>query len=197
LAEFEVQLKDRYDYKKGHFPWWRLSNLRNIDLITSKEDKLFVPMIAPENRFVYIKSDTFICTADVYVMILQDKNFNFRYIQGILNSKLMNYLVKHNSKAVDGAAKTATGETKRRYSYSVKNISNLPIKMASKSVQDEVANLVERIEELYKQLKSLENKNTEAKIRIEEEITLVDNKIDSLVYNIYNVTEDEIISQLS
>ena len=110
LEEYRIHLDDRYDYKKGNFEWWRLSNLRNIKSILSKKDKLFVPMIAPENRFIFIKSDDYICTADVYVLILEDESFELRYIQGILNSKLMNLIVKRNSKAVDGSAKTSTGE---------------------------------------------------------------------------------------
>ena len=61
----------------------------------------------------------------------------------------MNFLVKRNAKALDGAAKTANGETKRRFSYSVKNTSNLPIKLASKEDQETVVKLVEKIEKLY------------------------------------------------
>jgi len=192
LEEFENELRKRYDFKKGNFEWWRLSNLRNINSLLLKQDKLFVSMIAPENRFVYIKSDEYICCADVYVSILQDKNFNLRYVQGVLNSKLMNYLVKRNAKALDGAAKTASGETKRRYSYSVKNTSNLPIKLASKEDQETVVKLVEKIEKLYDDLKSFKDKETDEKGRLEEKITQVDEQIDSLVNKIYEVSQEDL-----
>ena len=108
----------------------------------------------------------------------------------------MNCLVKRNSKAVDGAAKTSSGETKRRYSYSVKNISNLPIKKASQTQQNSVAKLVEEIETLYNNLKLYKDKETERKKQIEEEISLVDSKIDTLVNEIYGVTEDDIVEFL-
>jgi len=187
LEEFKSDLEERYDFKKGNFEWWRLSNLRNISSIISKKDKLFVPMIAPENRFVYVNSDEFVCTADVYVVILEDIDFNLRYIQGVLNSNLMNLFVKINSKAVDGTAKSETGKKQRRFSYSAKNISNLPIKKCSKNKQDEIANLVIEIEGLYKKIDT--SKNVE---KIQNEIKLIDTKIDFLVNEIYQITDDDL-----
>ncbi|KEQ56787.1 putative type I restriction enzyme MjaXP M protein [Marine Group I thaumarchaeote SCGC RSA3] len=192
LKEFQPQLEERYDYKKGNFEWWRLSNLRNIKSITSKKDKIMVPMIAPENRFIFVHSDDYICTADVYVLILEDNSFDFRYVQGVLNSKLMNLLVKKNSKAVDGSAKTASGEVKRRFSYSVKNISNLPIKIASKQEQKEISDLVIEIESLHKELAELQNKDTSKKEKIQEHIEKIDSEIDNKVFKLYDITPEEI-----
>jgi methylase of polypeptide subunit release factors len=197
LEEYRANLDERYDYKKGNFEWWRLSNLRNISSIISKKDKLFVPMIAPENRFVYVNSDDYICTADVYVIILEDTEFDLRYIQGILNSKLMNLVVKRNSKAVDGSAKTSDGESKRRFSYSAKNISNLPIKIASKSQQKQLSILVEEIDSLHKNLAKFKNKDTNEKNKIMVRIKTVDSEIDEMVFKLYDVNASEFKNLLS
>lgn len=190
LSRFKKELTQRYDYIKGNFPWYRLSNLRNIKLIKSKQDKLFVPMVAPENRFIYVNQNKFICTADVYVLILQDLDFNLKYIQGILNSKLMNYFVKQNSKAVDGSAKTSFGGSKRRFSYSIGNISSIPIKKPSKQQE-------QRIIELVNQMLELQEKYHDEKIsggekeRLEQQIKNIDYEIDQEVYKLYNITSEE------
>ena len=191
LEQYKTQLKQRYDIKKSNREWWRLSNLRNIKLLLSKEDKLFVPMISPENRFVFIKSDDYICTADVYVLILQDKSYDLRYIQGVLNSKLMNLLVKRSSKAVDGSALTADGTTKRRFSYSVRNIQNLPIKKASKSKQNKIAERVIKIEQLHEKLTG---KQTSIEDKIQADIKKTDAEIESLVLGIYDMAEEDLNS---
>jgi len=193
LSEFETQLKERYDYKKGNFPFWRLSNLRNIDQLLSKEDKLFVSFIAPENRFVFIKSDSFICKTDVYVLILNDRRFNLRYIQGILNSKLMNYWIKHNTKAVDGSARTSSGEKKSRHYYTKESITNIPIKTSPPEMQEKLVELVIEIETQYNLLKSFAGKDNVAKKQIEEKINFLDRQIDSLVCQIYDITEEMIL----
>ena len=197
LKKFQTHLEERYDFKKGNFKWWRLSNLRNLKSITSKKDKLMVPMIAPENRFIFVNSDDYICTADVYVLILEDDSFNLRYVQGVLNSKLMNMLVKKNSKAVDGSAKTSTGESKRRFSYSVKNISNLPVKKATQQEQEEISDLVKEIDSLHSKLVELQNKDTSKKSKIHEQIKKIDVQIDEAVFRIYGVDSAEIKEILS
>ena len=192
LKKFEKKLKERHDYKraantKSHFQWWRLSNLRNLQYLKSKNDKLFVPMIAPENRFVFVKKDSFICTADVYVLIPQDKKFNLRYIQGILNSRLMNLVVKNNAKAVDGSAKTADGTTQPRFSYAVRYLENIPIKNATIKQQNDMAEMVVEIEYEYKQLE----KNKIGKERIQKNIDMLDSQINQLTLEIYGISEKD------
>ena len=194
LMKFKDDLVKRHDIVNSGSDWYRIANLRNHKLQLSKEDKLYVPMIAPENRFVFVSSDSYVCSGDVYVVMLQDDNFDLRYIQGILNSKLMNLLVKRNAKAVDGSARTANGESKRRYSYSVKNISNLPIKKATEPEQKEISNLVKKIQSLHDTLAKLQNKNVDD---ISTQIQEIDKKIDDAVFRIYGVNPTKIEEILS
>jgi hypothetical protein len=187
LTQFKNELEDRHDYKTGNFDWWRIVNLRNIDWLTLKQDKLFVPMSAPENRFVYIHSDEYYCEGDMYVLMIIDNDFNLRYVQGILNSNLMNLFIKRNAKKLDGGAKTEKSKSSGRMAYSTNNIKNVPIKIVSNKQQKEISSLVEKIEKLYN-----EKEKSSEKDETQREIELVDSKINSLVNKMYNITNNEI-----
>lgn len=195
LKEFEKHLKSRHDYRRAlgtsaEFPWWRMANLRNLPRLQSKSDKLFVPMIAPENRFIFIEKDSYYCTADVYVLVIQDKKFNLRYVQGVLNSQLMNLVVKNSSKAVDGSAKTDDGTSQPRFSYSVRNLEKIPIKNATEADQARIAALAAKLELEYKKLQS---KNI-GKERILKNIEKLDHQINDLVLNIYGLKSGDLES---
>jgi len=187
LTLFKKKLENRHDYQTGNFDWWRIVNLRNIEWLTSKQDKLFVPMAAPENRFVYIHSDDFYCEGDMYVLMIIDKEFDLRYVQGVLNSNLMNLLIKRIAKKLDGGAKTENSKSSGRVAYSTNNIKNIPIKIVSKKQQNEIRSLVEKIEKLYHEKEKSLNKD-----EIQKEIELVDLEINSLVNKIYNITDDDL-----
>lgn len=189
LEEFKDALKNRYDIKKSEAPWYQLANLRNYDMLTSTDDKLFVPMTAPENRFVYIRSDEFICSGDLYVIKLKNSKFNLRYVQGVLNSKLMNLFMKHNSKKQDGSAKTSSGDSNPRRSYTNKHISNIPIKNIPTEQQNEIANKVTRIESLYNEFEDL---HTTASDNTKNEIKELNDEIETLICDIYGTSLTEI-----
>ena len=122
----------------------------------------------------------------MYVLMIIDNDFNLRYIQGILNSTLMNLFIKRNAKKLDGGAKTEKSKSSGRVAYSTNNIKNLPIKKVSKKQQNEIGTLVEKIEKLYKE----ENESNKGKIQ--EEIQKIDSKIDSIINKIYNITKEEL-----
>lgn len=52
-------------------------------------------------------------------------------------------------------------------------------------------NLSEKIYSLTEQLQKLGDKKTEERIKIEKELQETDNAIDDLVYNLYDMTEEE------
>lgn len=160
LERFKDKLSQRYDIIKGKYPWYRLSNLRNLRLLESRKDRLFVPLIAPENRFAFVAGEeNFVCTADVYVVLPKDEcPVSLKYILGILNSKLFNFYHKRTAKAVDGIARTAKGEMGRRYSYQARYIAKLPIKKIDfadpqeKDKHDSLVGLVDQMILLNKRL---------------------------------------------
>lgn len=189
LLEHKSKLEIRHDIRARGAEWYHLANPRNYEFITSKDDKLFVPMTAPENRFVFIEKDSYLCTGDTYFLCIRDKRFDIRYVQGILNSRLMNFFIRQNSKAQDGSAKTAGGKSKPRRSYSNRHIRNIPIKIATIKKQNQVKELVLKIEGLSK---NLTYNDTDREAEIKHDIEIYDKELDDLVCEIYGTTMDEI-----
>ncbi|EQA9763840.1 class I SAM-dependent DNA methyltransferase [Campylobacter coli] len=110
-------------------------------------------------------------------MLLQDTNYFFstsnRYLLGILNSKpITHYLAD---------IQTPLGNTGafRNYKY---NIEKLPIPKINSKNQKIADELVNSVDEILKAKEQDKNANTQE----------LENKINSLVYKLYNLTEDEI-----
>ena len=51
--------------------------------------------------------------------------------------------------------------------------------------------LVDKMLSLHKCLDEVDNEKTNERIKIEEKISITDNEIDELVYELYNITEEE------
>jgi hypothetical protein len=82
------------------------------------------------------------------------------------------------------------------FSFESRFIRNLPIRTVElseaddKARHDEVASLVDRMQELNKRLAAAKNPND--KIQLEREIEATDRQIDQVVYKLYGLTEEEI-----
>ena len=96
-------------------------------------------------------------------------DYNIKYILGLLNSRLMNYLYQNIS------------QEKGRLFAEVKKVylEKLPIYIANPSQQHEISTLIDKI------LKARESGETEYAKNTE-------NEIDQLVYQLYGLTEEEI-----
>jgi len=73
----------------------------------------------------------------------------------------------------------------------------LPIKKPSEYHHQSVIQLVDKILLLNKRLTDIGEKRTDERANIEGEIKKIDNKINELVYEIYEVTEDKEIIENS
>jgi type I restriction-modification system DNA methylase subunit len=100
---------------------------------------------------------------------------NLKYILALLNSKLLNYIFKSTS--IDKNIKVIF-------------LQQLPIVLNPKQ-QNEVVGLVDEMLSLRKRLEQIGDKKTDERRSIEEQISLVDSKIDDLVYKIYGITDAE------
>ena len=70
-----------------------------------------------------------------------------------------------------------------------KKLKRLPIKSTKSS--DEISKLVDKMLLLQNQLIEFGDKRTSERERIEKDILKTDNEINDLVYQIYDITEDE------
>lgn len=154
LLRYKLLLEERYDAKNRGAPYYAIANPRNVSKILSKKDRLITPYIAPENRFAYVRGEeNYIYKSDVYVVMPKDNcPVSLKYIQGILNSKLFEFMHKHTAKAVDGAAMTSKGKMGRRFSYQAKYISSYPVLLSEsekeKKISQEIVTLVDKIANL-------------------------------------------------
>jgi len=75
--------------------------------------------------------------------------------------------------------------------YDIPYLRQLPIKLPSESDQQSIIELVDKMLYLNERLNEINDKNTDRKAKIEEEIKKTDAKIDELVCQIYGITEEE------
>ncbi len=73
----------------------------------------------------------------------------------------------------------------------IENLDILPIKQISDSEQKPFIKLADKMLLLNERLNKLKDKETSEKKKIEDEIKKTDNKIDELVYDLYEITEKE------
>lgn len=164
LDEFYPQLEKRAD--KGITPY----NLRNCAYIEEFEkEKIVYPETTQGAYFVYDNNGIFL-EKTAFFLVCE----NLKYLQGLLSSNLVTYYYKNFSQGCKLGIKG--------YQYNKHALENLPIpKINSKNQKtaDELATLVDEILKAKEQ-----DKNADTKIQ--------EDKINTLVYKLYNLTEDEI-----
>ncbi|HED0451612.1 TPA: class I SAM-dependent DNA methyltransferase [Campylobacter coli] len=163
--EFYPQLEKRTD--KGLTPY----NLRNCAYLDEFEkEKIVWNPVSGEYLFSYIKEHIFFNNS-LFMMTLDV--FSLKYILAFMNSNCYKWLITLKTNLIQ------TGS----YAYGAKDkIERLPIpKINSKNekLADELINLVDEILKAKEQDK---NANTQE----------LENKINSIVYKLYNLTEEEI-----
>ncbi|HEB9956712.1 class I SAM-dependent DNA methyltransferase [Campylobacter coli] len=163
--EFYPQLEKRSD--KGLTPY----NLRNCAYIEEFEkEKIVWNPVSGEYLFSYIKEHIFFNNS-LFMMTLDV--FSLKYILAFMNSNCYKWLITLKTNLIQ------TGS----YAYGAKDkIERLPIpKINSKN--EKLANeLINLVDEILKAKEQDKNVNTQE----------LENKINSLVYKLYNLTEEEI-----
>jgi hypothetical protein len=109
-----------------------------------------------------------------------------RYVLGLLNSKLLDKYLKSFSSPFSGGY----------FAYNRQYIERLPVrsidfnKPIEKRMHDDMVQLVEQMLVLHKQL--AEVKTGHEQTLLQRQIDATDRQIDKLVYELYDLTEDEI-----
>lgn len=162
--EFYPQLEKRAD--KGLTPY----NLRNCAYIEEFErEKIVYPETTQGAYFVYDNKGIFLEKTAFFIVCE-----NLKYLLGLLSSNLITYYYKNFSQGCKLGIKG--------YQYNKHALENLPLpKINSKN--EKLANeLISLVDEILKAKEQDKNANTQE----------LENKINSLVYKLYNLTEDEI-----
>jgi tRNA1(Val) A37 N6-methylase TrmN6 len=145
----------------------RIHSCKRKDIFES-EEKLFFRRVSSSLIFTYDDSQYFALNT-LIVVNKKDSNLgpNIKFILGLMNSKLMNYIYKNKFKS-----------TKKVFSeIQARSVKELPVIKTSTKNENLMIGLVNKIID--------KDENNIEKIKL-------DNKINELVYQIYNVTEEEI-----
>lgn len=159
--EFYLQLEKRSD--KGLTPY----NLRNCAYIEEFEkEKIVYPETTQGAYFVYDNKGIFLEKTAFFIVCE-----NLKYLLGLLSSNLITYYYKNFSQGCKLGIKG--------YQYNKHALENLPLpKINSKN--EKLANeLISLVDEILKAKEQDKNANTQE----------LENKINSLVYKLYNLTD--------
>jgi len=164
--------------------YFRLLNLYQNDF----DPKLLMKKICFNLEVAYDESGDINPINTVYVIKMNDKNYHFKYLLGILNSKLLTYY-----------ARTKYFSTHMRGGYielRVFEVQQLPIRkidfsnLTEKARYDKLVSLVDNmleIQKLFHNAKTDSDKNL-----YKQKIDIIDSQIDDLVYKLYGLTDEEI-----
>ena len=166
LSNFKVELEKRWD--KGNY-WYELRACDFYELF--EKPKLIYGKITTNPRF----------TIDLHGYLANDSNFFIpgadKKLLAILNSKLGWFLTANICTEIRGG-----------YQLIWKYFGNVPI---VKHPSPELEQLADKMLQLNEKLLRLKGKQTDEKAKLEKEIVEVDAKIDTLVYDLYDLTLDE------
>lgn len=121
-----------------------------------------------EPKFSYVDFDCYV-SATFYV--IKTQRINVKYLTAILNSKLIAFWLKHKGKMQGN-----------NYQIDKEPLLNIPIVTINSKNQKLVDELINLVDEILKVKEQDKNANTQE----------LENKINSLVYKLYNLTEEEI-----
>lgn len=175
LAPFSDKAKSRYD--QGEY-WWEL---RTCDYYEEFErPKIMYAEIATRGQFT-LDNDNSYSDTTTYILGTDDK-----YLLCILNSRLWTFLFSKTSSQIRGGF----SRWKRQY------MAPLPIRTinftdaADMALHERLTGLVDQMLTLHKQHAAA--KTAYEKTAIERQIDATDQQIDTLVYELYGLTEEEI-----
>ena len=173
--------------EKGRFAgkyWYVYGRQQNIDLMLMP--KILVPDIADKAAFALDEEGKYAFTSGYGITLKEAVPENLKYVLGLLNSRLLNFYLKSVSTPMRGGF----------FRYFTQFMQQIPIRRidfaqsAEKAQHDKMVGLVERMLTLHKD-KAAARLATE-KNMLQMQIEATDRQIDTLVYALYGLTDDEI-----
>ncbi len=174
LLKFKTQLSDRNKEETGvRYEWYSLQRCAASYYAEFEKEKIIWGLTADKWSFAYDEEKHFL-PSNGY--ILTSKEIQIKYLLALLNSRLMEYYFGFIGIMTAGNAFTLKQET----------ISELPIKDVSLNEQKPFIDLVEKILAITKASGYFQDAERQAEVRN------IELRIDQLVYDLYNISEDEV-----
>ncbi|EAI6490404.1 class I SAM-dependent DNA methyltransferase [Campylobacter coli] len=164
----EILKESKIKYKTPNKPYFYLHREREEKFFKKGEEKIISQVRCIEPIFVYSNENFYGSRA---LFFIQTCRINLKYLTGVLNSKLIAFWLKHKGKIQGNLFKI---DKEPLLNIPVVNINSKNEKLANK--------LISLVDEILKAKEQDKNANTQE----------LENKINSLVYKLYNLTEDEI-----
>jgi type I restriction-modification system DNA methylase subunit len=193
LLQNREALENREQGKMRHEKWYAYVYPKSLAL--HDRPKLLTGVLANKSRFTFDHEGVFYFmgggNAGGYGITLKSDaraRENYLYVLALLNSTLLEFNLRKISSPFRGGF----------FSYARRYIEKLPIRQidfdnpTDKKMHDDLVALVGKMLELNKKLKALSHFEAEHRQALEKEIEHVDKTIDSLVYKLYGLTQDEI-----
>jgi REP element-mobilizing transposase RayT len=184
LASHRKELEARKQYKT----WFSFSAPRNLDVHNFAQ--ILVPLLANRGLFCRLPEDSsdycLMASGGFSITVNQEGGLSPNYVLGLLNSRLLFWRLRTISNIFRGGWITCT----KQY------VETIPIHKINFTehfdVQcyDQMVTLVEHILSLHQQLAS-SNTPTE-KTLLQRQIDTTDRQIDALVYELYDLTDEDI-----
>ena len=165
---YKGKLLKRRETKKGMIPWWALNWPRYEELF--RGEKIIMRQTSDSIQATYDNNDYYPLNSILTLRLKDGCGYTYKYVLGILNCRLTNYLYQSIS------------QEKGRAFAEVKpiNVRKLFIPQISIEAQSDIVELVDRI-------LSAKVSNSSA------DTSSLESEIDRLVYHLYGLTYDEIL----
>jgi len=131
------------------------------------------------SRPIFTYTD-FDCYVSATFYVIKTDRLNLKYLTGLLNSTLIKYWLKHKGKM--------QGDN---FQIDKEPLLNLPLLKPDEKSQEQIAQLVDKIMELYQDFRNT-SKNTDKWHSLKAEIEKVEQQIDNEIYKLYGLTDEEI-----
>lgn len=186
LLDNKNYLENREEGKMRGARWYGYVYPKALDVMPLP--KIFTPDIAAHSSFSLDEiGDIFFSggVAGGYGILIRPE-YSREYVLGLLNSKLLEWIMRQSATQMRGGY----------YSYESRFIRNLPIRTINfsdandEAYHDQMVGLVDRMLSLNKQLPTA--KTVHDKTILQRQIDATDQQIDRLVYELYGLTDEEI-----
>ena len=180
LEGHDAKLRDRAAYKRGNCDWWRYTWPLHAE--ENERARILCPYLATDNRFALDHQRTFLGLTDTTILFDNGQPEDLRWFLGFLNSKALRFRFR------------GIGKLKSRgiREYFENTVSQLPVPRISpddsrhKLMIDLVDQAAEATRELAQAATAVEAKTWEARL------TGVEVSIDSLVFEAYGLTAEQV-----
>ncbi len=169
LSQFKTELENRKDsrttIKEKGIEWFSI--MRKVDIKEIDTQKIIFYDVGMLPNFMIDTDNHIFGGGTSHSFRLSDNTFTYKYILGILNSKLMQWVIYDLCPVKMGNARK----------YGLDYIKKLPISEGDSVIQNQIQILVDKVISKKKEL---------------ADTTEIETQIDQLVYKLYDLTEEEI-----